>query len=81
MIAAIPEEIELHAVGISFLQKKGHGLVAEFVYGVSGKRPYLPLDGSPFHDAQNFKKMFVESGKGCLIIFPEFKYPPPVWVS
>jgi len=63
--------ITKHAVGLCFVETEEHGVVAEFVYGLPGERPFIPLNGSPYHDEDGFlEKEFFGSKDGGLAVFP-----------
>lgn len=64
---SVPEE---HAIGLQFIKTKQHGIVAEFIYGLAGQRPFIPLDGSDFHDEDNFLKTRFFGAEGTFIVLP-----------
>ena len=66
VIAGIPR----HAIGLRLVMTETSGVIAEFVYGLQGQRPFIPLDGSNVHDEESFLENKFFNAGGYFVVFP-----------
>lgn len=59
-----------HAIGLQFVKIKKVGVVAEFAYGPTGKRPYISLKDGKVRDESCFLKQNFFNAGGSFVVFP-----------